>query len=170
MNEAACPPLEVTMKRVRTLALVVVAGSTLAVGTAAAQGPAGGGRGGRMEMRGPVVRGAALPLRALNLTEAQRQQIRTLTEQHREQNRPLMERLRSAVQAQRQAADATPIDEQAIRLAAQQVADAQAEVTIAEARLRSEILAQLTPEQRAEADKLRAEREGRRVQRRERRP
>jgi Spy/CpxP family protein refolding chaperone len=50
------------------------------------------------------------------------------------------------------------VDEQAIRLAAQNVAEAQAEAMIAQAKLRSAVFALLTPEQRAQAEQARAER------------
>ncbi|MGH9238543.1 MAG: Spy/CpxP family protein refolding chaperone [Vicinamibacterales bacterium] len=99
----------------------------------------------------------------MTLTGAQQQQVRVLTEQHREQNRASAERLRVALDAQRQAADATPVNEQAIRIAAREVADAQAEVLIAQTKLRASVLALLTPEQRAQAKQAISERGGRRA-------
>ena len=99
----------------------------------------------------------------MTLTDAQQQQVRVLTEQHREQNRASAERLRVALDAQRQAADANPVNEQAIRIAAREAADAQAEVLIAQAKLRASVLALLTPEQRAQAEQASSERGGRRA-------
>jgi periplasmic protein CpxP/Spy len=154
------------MNHLRIYALIVVLGGTLAAGVAFAQDqkPGGGRRGGDPARAAGVGGrgGAGLALRGVNLTDAQQRQIRALTEQHREQNRVWSERLRTAVEAQRKAADANPVDEQAIRLGAQNVAEAQAEVMIAQAKLRSAVFAVLTPEQRAQAEQARAERGGRR--------
>lgn len=148
------------MNDLRVYALIAVLGGALATGVAFAQDQkAGGGRRGGEARAGIGGRGGAgLALRGVNLTDAQQQQIRALTEQHREQNRAWSERLQAAVEAQRKAADANPVDEQAIRLAAQNVAEAQAEAMIAQAKLRSAVFALLTPEQRAQAEQARAER------------
>ena len=156
------------MKNVRSLVVVGVLSGVLAVGIAAAQerGNDGGRRG--FGRAGAIGRDGGLPLRALSLTDAQRQQIRTLTAQHREQNRPGAERLRAAADAHRKAVEAFPFDEQAIRTTSQALADAQADMAIAQARLRTDIFALLTPEQQAQVTKLRAERDARRSERSER--
>jgi Spy/CpxP family protein refolding chaperone len=148
------------MSDLRGYALVAVLGGALATGSAFAQDQkAGGGRRGGEARAGIGGRGGAgRALRGVNLTDAQQQQIRALTAQHREQNRAWSERLQAAVEAQRKAADANPVDEQAIRLAAQNLAEAQAEAMIAQAKLRSAVFALLTPEQRAQAEQARAER------------
>ena len=149
------------MNHLRLYALIVVLGGALATGVAFAQDQKAGGRRGGDGARAAGIGGrggAGLALRGVNLTDAQQQQIRTLTEQHREQNSAWSERLSTAVEAQRKAAAANPVDEQAIRLAAQNVAEAQAEVMIAQAKLRSAVLALLTPEQRAQAEQARAQR------------
>jgi protein CpxP len=153
------------MNHLRVYALIVLIGGVLATGLAFAQDQgAGAGRRGRDQARAAAGGrgGAGLALRGVNLTDAQQQQIRVLTEQHREQNRASTERLGAAMDAQRAAADANPVNEQAIRIAARNVAEAQAEVMIAQAKLRAAVLALLTPEQRAQAEQARTERGGRR--------
>lgn len=153
------------MNHLRVYAVIVVLGGALATGVAFAQDQkAGGGRRGGDQARAGIGGrgGAGLALRGVTLTDAQQQQIRTLTQQHREQNRAASERLRAAADEQRRAAEANPVDEQAIRSAARAVADAQAEVMIAQARLRAAVFALLTPEQRAQAEQGRAERGERR--------
>jgi protein CpxP len=142
----------------RVYALIVVLAGALATGVAFAQDQKTAGRRGGDGARAAGIggrAGAGLALRGVNLTDAQQQQIRALMEQHREQNRAWSERLQTAVEAQRKAAEANPVDEQAIRLAAQNVAEAQAEVMIAQAKLRSAVFALLTPEQRAQAEQTR---------------
>ena len=65
---------------------------------------------------------AGLALRALDLTEAQREQVRQLTEQSREQTRTLLDRLQTAQEARRKAVEAIPFSESQIRTAAQALA------------------------------------------------
>ena len=87
-------------------ALALLAGTVLGSTVMAAQGPGPGGMRGRGPGgpgAGPGGRGAGIALRALDLTEAQREQMRQLTEQHREQTRTLAERVRAAAEAQREA-------------------------------------------------------------------
>jgi protein CpxP len=102
-----------------------------------------------------------LALRGLDLTDAQREQVRQLTQQFREQNRPLAERMRQAMQARREAAQANPVDESRIRAASEELAQVQADLAVQEARLRNDVLALLTPEQRQKAEELRAQRDAR---------
>jgi protein CpxP len=102
-----------------------------------------------------------LPIRALNLTEAQQEQFRALTEQNRDQNRAALERLRTAMAAQRTAVETVPMNEQLIRSTTQELAEAQTEVALQRARLQTEFFALLSPEQQAQATKLQAERAGR---------
>ena len=149
------------MKRFRSLTLTAVV-TILLASAAYAQGPGPGGRG-RADGFG---RGVGLPLRALNLTYAQQQQIRTLTQQNREQTRAAFQRLRTAMDAQRKAVAAIPVNEALIRSTSQDLADAQTEVAIQQARMRTEIFGLLTPEQQAEAKKLQSERESRRQRQR----
>ena len=156
--------------RFRTLAAIAVVGLLAVAGAAAfAQGPGGPGGPGR---RGPGAgRGgpqAALPLRALDLTDAQRDQVRQLTEQHREQSRDLLERVRAARDAQRKAGEAVPFSEQDVRAAAQALGELESELAVSQARLQSEIQALLTPEQQQKLQTMRAERAARAKQREER--
>jgi Spy/CpxP family protein refolding chaperone len=94
---------ELLMSRTRNLALVAVLGAALTAGAAYAQDPAqdgprrGGGPGVGRQGTG-VGRGGGLPLRELNLSEAQQQQIRALREQYQAQVAPLQERLRADIQ------------------------------------------------------------------------
>jgi protein CpxP len=140
---------------IRSFRLVIFAALVLLVaGVAAfAQGP-GGVRGrGPGGLGGP---GIGVPLQALNLTEAQRKQVQQVTEQHREQTRTLIERLRTAQIARRQAVETLPVDESRIRAAMQDLAAIEADLAVEQAQLRSQLFSLLTPEQQAEAQKLRA--------------
>ena len=105
--------------------------------------------------------GGGLLLRDLNLTDAQRDQMRQITEQHRERTRGLVDALMKAQNAQRQAMGTVPADEARIRAAMQDLAQAQTELALHRAQIQGEVYALLTPEQQQTAAKLRAEREAR---------
>jgi Spy/CpxP family protein refolding chaperone len=151
------------MNRFRSLTLAALLAGVVAAGAAYAQGPDGRGPGARGP--GGFGRGGGLPLRALNLTDAQQQQVRTLTQQYREQNRAAEQRLRAAFTAQRQAVETVPVNEALIRSTTQDLAEAQTEVALQRARMHADVFALLTPEQQAEARKLQTERQARGQQR-----
>lgn len=136
--------------------LAALAGVALAAQDSGPAGPRGRGPG-----VGPGGPQAGLELRALDLTGAQREQVQQLTQQHREQTRALFERARAAREAQRQAIEAMPFNEQQIRAAMQTVAEAETELAVQQARLQSDIYALLTPEQQQRVQKMRADREAR---------
>ena len=106
-----------------------------------------------------------LALRALDLTEAQREQVRQLAQQHREQTRPLLERARTAERARRQAVEAIPFSESEIRAAAQALAEIETDLAVQQARLQADIYALLTPDQQGQLQKMRVDREARLKQR-----
>jgi len=153
------------MFRFRSLATGVAVVALLATSVAFAQGPRGGGRfGGR---GGPGAFG--LELRALNLTDAQREQVREIRERTREQMRPALQRLSEASDKQRQAIETLPVNETLITSATQDMTQARVDVAIQQARLNADVWSVLTPEQQAQATKLRAERQARFEQRRQER-
>jgi Spy/CpxP family protein refolding chaperone len=164
------------MNRFRAFALGAVVTALLAGGVAAAQGPGAGRRGGPGGFGGPGPGGrggpglpGGLPLQALNLTDAQQDQIKQLTQQFRDQNQSVGEQLRAAMEAQRAAVEKMPVDEGLIRSTTQALVDAQTEMAIQQARLQSEIFALLTPAQQEQLQKLKAEREARFEQQRQQR-
>ena len=123
-----------------------------------AQGPLPGGPRGRGPGGGP---GAGLSLRALDLTDAQQEQVRQLTQQNREQMRALMDRMRAAQEARRQAVEAVPFNESQVRSAMKDLGDVEADLAVLEARLQADIHALLSADQQQRLQKLRAEREAR---------
>ena len=151
------------MTRSRGMTLIAVLAGLLAGGIVFAQGPGPGRRGpGGFGGPGPGPGGpggpGGLPLRALNLSDAQQDQIRQLSQQYRAQNQSVGEQLRTAMDAQRKAVDTIPVDEGLIRSTTQALVEAQTEMAIQQARLQGEIFALLTPDQQAQARKLQAER------------
>ncbi len=122
------------------------------------QGP--GGPGGP----GAIMRG----LRALDLTDAQREQVRVVFEQYRPQFDQLGTQARESGEALRDAMTADAFDEGAIRSAHQGVAAAQVELAVLGSQARRDVMNLLTPEQRQRAAELKAEREKRMQERRQR--
>jgi periplasmic protein CpxP/Spy len=153
------------MIRVHSLATGVALAVVLAASVAWAQGPRGGGPFGRGG--GPGRMGGGLPLAALNLTEAQREQVRGVRERYGEQMKAIAARLGEAADKQRQAIETLPVNETLITSLTQDMTQAQVDVAIQEARLNAEIWSVLTPEQQAQLTKLRAERKARLEERRQ---
>jgi protein CpxP len=154
---------------IASTALLVV----LATGTCVfAQGP--GGRGGRPgQGAGPGAPGRGLgdlgfAGRDLDLSDAQRQQIRAIVSKARTDNQPLAERVRQATEARRKAMATRPVDENLIRSTTQALTAAQTEAAIARAHTQSDVFAILTPEQQAKATQARERREARMAERRTR--
>jgi protein CpxP len=107
-------------------------------------------------MRGPG--GLGLPgLRQLDLSDAQREQIRTIHESHREEGRQIAERTRTAQHELNLASQGTAVDEAAIRARANDLAAAIADGTIHRAKVNAEIFNVLTAEQQQKLETLRAE-------------
>jgi protein CpxP len=153
------------MNRFRSLATGVALVALLATSVAYAQGPRGGGRGGRGFGSG----GPGLALNELNLTDAQREQVREIRGRYQEQIQALSRRLGDLAAKQRQAIETVPVNETLITSATQDMTQAQVEVAIQEARINADIWSVLTPEQQATATKLRAERKTQMEQRRQER-
>jgi protein CpxP len=154
------------MNRFRSLAWGVALVALLATSVAYAQEPPGGGFGGRGG-RGFGPGGPGLVLNELNLTDAQREQVREIRGRYREQIQTLSRRLGDLTAKQRQAIETVPVNETLITSATQDMTQAEVEVAIQEARINADIWSVLTPEQQAKATKLRAERKAQMEQRRQ---
>ena len=154
------------------LGLALVTGA--AVTSAREQGPQGrggfmgqmgpGGRG----MRGPGGPGGIAGLRGLDLTETQREQVKTALDSHKAEFEALGTRMRSARQALDAAVTADTFDEAAIRQKATDVALVEADGAVLRAKVHAEVWALLTPEQQQKSKALQAERQARRAQLRQR--
>ena len=111
----------------------------------AGPGPHGPGRG----ARGGPSRFGDLGLRGIDLTDAQRDQVRTIMQSHQEATEAARTKLRGAHRALAEATRAETIDEAAIRARSADVGTAMADEAILSAKIRGEVLAILTPEQQA---------------------
>jgi periplasmic protein CpxP/Spy len=155
------------MGRFRALTAGIAVVGLLATGIVAfAQGPRGGPGGRGRDGFGPG--GLGIPLRQLNLTEAQRTQLEQIREQHRGDMETAAKKLATARQAQRAAIESVPADEAKITSLTQDLTQAEVDVALQSARLNTAVWGVLSDAQRAEVTKLRAERQTRGSERRER--
>ena len=134
-------------------------GPAVQQGGPAGRGPGGPGdrfggpgrRGGPLGPRGIL---GPLPLDRLGLTETQREQIRTVMQSHDAELKTLNDRAITARQALQTTVLAEAFDEGAIRARSADVAAVEADLAVSRARIRTEVLQMLTPEQRARAKEL----------------
>jgi protein CpxP len=123
------------------------------------RGPGFGGPGPGMRMRGPGGPGGpmgfGLPIRQLNLSNDQKDQLKKIAESHRDEFRAAGDKVRTAREGMRALTDADNIDENAIRAKSAEIAAAEADVLILNAKVRHESLQILTAEQQAKLKELR---------------
>ena len=142
-----------TRKRIAAgIALIAMAALVAGVGLEAQ------GRGGRGGFGGT--------LRYLDLSDDQRESIRTVVREHRENGAASRQALRAAQRKLRDAVTAEVVNETTIRAAAAEAASFRADAAVRRAEMHAAVLAVLTTDQRAELSQLR---ENARENRRERR-
>jgi len=138
--------------------LLVGGAATGAVGIRAARAAATEGKDARLQspdvagrplanlFRGNVARFRQM-LRGLDLSPEQRGEIKTILKSHREEIRTVVREVREQHQKVREAAQAEPLDEAAVRQAAEGMAKGIGDAAALHARIRREVMAKLTPEQ-----------------------
>ena len=114
-------------------------------------GPGGPGMGGPMRGPGPMFRG-------LDLTDDQQAQLRKIREARQNEFKAAGEKLHAAREGMRPLIEAETINESAIRAKAAEVAAAEAEVAILNAKVRQESLQVLTSEQQQKLKEFREQR------------
>ncbi|HEY1266297.1 MAG TPA: Spy/CpxP family protein refolding chaperone [Candidatus Binatia bacterium] len=137
------------LKKIIVAAGVIAAAGSLALSTAVAD-PGFGHPGMRGRMGGPL-------FSQLQLSDTQRSEIHDIFTNSRDTIRPLMQQLHEKQAALRQSSEGT-FDESAVRAQAQDIASIQAQLIVARAHIRSQVLGVLTDEQKTRLSELRAER------------
>ena len=161
------------MDRVRKIVVTAGIVAVMAGGAVAIFAQGGPGRGaGAFGPGGPGGRGfaAGFALGQLDLSDAQKQQVRDIMQRHRQQSQPVMDRLQQAMQAQRAAINAVPVNEAAVRQAAGSLAAVEADMAVDQARMHADIFSILTVEQQEKAKQLEAQGQARAQERRQRAP
>ncbi len=140
------------MKSTRTRILILGAAVMLIVAAAIAQGRHGfGGPGGDFHHM----------LRQLDLTADQHSQVKAIFEKEKPALQPLMQQMRQNHQAMKALEASGPFDEAKTRALATQNAQVMIELEVAHARMKSEIMQILTPDQKAKLAQIEANKEAR---------
>ena len=121
----------------------------------------GGHRGGRGGMRGMMFRG-------VNLTEDQKAKMKTISESFRERTKALHQELRAKRQELRQSGESGTFNEALATQKLTESASLQAKLMGERFKMRQEMLAVLTTEQKAQMEQKRAEMKAKRAERGER--
>ena len=131
----------------------------------------GGPAGHRGPMAGPMglLGELGLGLRALELTDAQREQIRGIAKNHEAEFREIGARLRTAHRAVNALVTADTVDEAAIRARSTELGAVEADAAVMRAKVHQEVFSVLTAEQQTKARELGAQSQERAKQRMENR-
>jgi periplasmic protein CpxP/Spy len=97
----------------------------------------------------------------LDLTDAQRAQMKDIIAKEKPTIQSLMQQLRQGHQQMSQLEQAATFDEAKVRAAASQQTQAMTELMVQKARIKSELIALLTPEQKDKMAKFEAKRQAR---------
>lgn len=123
----------------------------------------GGGKG-RHGKRGGARHGKGMMFAKLNLTDAQKEQMKQIRSKYSESFKGLRGDRKQA-RGERKAFDGT-FNEAEVRAAAQARAAKRVDIEVARARMMSEMFAVLTPEQKTQLEQLRVERQQKHAERR----
>lgn len=140
------------MKSTRIRIISIGSVVLLAVAATIAQGMHGhGGPGGEFHHM----------LRQLNLTTDQHAQVKAIWEKEKPAMQPLMQQMRQNHEAMKTLEASGPFDEAKTRALATQNAQTMVELQVAHARIKSEIVAILTPDQKAKMAEIEASHQAR---------
>ncbi len=118
-----------------------------------------GGPGGPMGMLGPRLAAR------LNLTDAQKEQLKNIRESHREELKALGDRARAARRGVQAAVTAETLDEGLIRAQAAELSTIESDLAVAHARIHADVFRILTPEQQSQAREAQSQMQQRQSQR-----
>ncbi len=156
------------LSRFQTIAIAFVMAIAMAIPVAMAQSADGGDKGGR---RGHFGRhggrgGFGMGFSQLDLTDAQKAQLKQIRENHRQSIAPLMQEMRAKRQELHQAREGGAVDEAAVTQKLREIAPLEAKLMAEQSRIHQEMLSVLTPDQKAKLDQMREQFKNRRSERR----
>jgi protein CpxP len=143
------------LNRIHVIAFAAVMALAIAVPIAIAQSKDAGGH--RHEMRGggPM---AGAGFRNLDLTDAQKAQMKQIRDSHSQSLTPLMEQIRSKRQEIRQASESGTFNEALVTQKLNEIAPLEAKLMGERSRLHQEMLSVLTADQKAKLEQSQAQR------------
>lgn len=143
------------LNRIHVIAFAAVMALAIAVPIGIAQSKDAGGQ--KHGMRGGGhMRGAGF--RNLDLTDAQKTQMKQIRDSHSQSLRPLMEQVRAKRQEIRQARESGTFNEALVTQKLSEIAPLEAKLMGERTRVHQEMLSVLTADQKAKLDQSRAER------------
>jgi protein CpxP len=143
------------------VAVALAAGSGLVLaqdGPGQRRGP-GGPPAGMRGPGGPMGMGIGPGFRELDLSDDQKAQIKAIGESHQAEFKAVGDKMRAAREGMRALIEADTLDEAAVRAKSVEVAAAEADAAILNAKVRAQTLQVLTSEQLAKLKELRASRQ-----------
>lgn len=143
------------LNRIHVIAFAAVMALAVAVPFAIAQSKEAGGHG--QGMRGGGHMGGAM-FRKLDLTDAQKTQMKQIRESHSQTLRPLMEQVRAKRQEIRQASQGGTVNEALVAQKLNEIAPLEAKLMGERSRVHQEMLSVLTADQKAKLEQSQAER------------
>ena len=155
------------LNRIHAIALVAVMALAIAVPFAIAQSKGEGGH--RHGMLGDGHMAGAM-YRNLDLTDAQKTQMKQIRESHSQSLRPLMEQVRAKRQEIRQASESGTFNEALVTQKLNEIAPLEAKLMGERSRLHQEMLAVLTADQKAKVEQAQADRKAKWAERRANKP
>ena len=151
------------LNRIHVIAFAAAMALAVAAPFAIAQSKEGGGQ--KHEMRGGGHRGGA-GFRNLDLTDAQKTQMKQIRESHSQSFRPLMEQIRAKRQEIRQASQGGTYNEALVTQKLNEIAPLEAKLMGERSRLHQEMLSVLTADQKAKMEESREQRKAKWAERR----
>ena len=144
------------------VAVALAAGSGLVLaqdGPGQRRGPGGPPPAGMRGPGGPMGMGIGPGFRELDLSDDQKAQIKAIAESHQAEFKAVGDKMRAAREGMRALIEAETLDEAAVRAKSIEVAAAEADAAILNAKVRTQSLQVLTSEQLTKLKELRASRE-----------
>jgi len=157
------------LNRIKSVVAAIILAAAFAVPVAIAQSTDDGGRGrrgreGHFGRRG----GEGRIFKQLDLTDAQKAQMKQIREDSREQIRPLAEQIRAKRQEIRQAREGGTVNEALVTQKLTEIAPLEAKLIAERARVHEQMLSVLTAEQRTKLEQMREQFKSRRGERKAR--
>lgn len=145
------------LNKIQTIAIALVMAIAVAVPVAMAQSSDSGGKERGFHGRGHGRHGGGMMFRNLDLTDAQKAQMKQIRETSFQNLRPVMEQIRAKRQEIRQANQDGNVNEALVTQKLTEIAPLEAKLQAEQARIHQQMLSVLTADQKAKLDQQRAE-------------
>jgi protein CpxP len=154
------------LSRIKKIAIACAMVCALAVPVVLAQSSGDDTKGGRHGRHGGRGDFAMMGFRQLDLSDAQKAQLKQIHESHRQAIAPIAEQIRAKRQEMRAASEGGTVNEAVITQKLTEIAPLEAKMIAERARIHQESLAVLTAEQKAKLDQMREQAKARWAERR----